>query len=152
MGSGWLARFLFLSGMERVFSKWETHPCPSQEGIIPYRAGMVERARKLRKESTKTEVILWEFLKKKKLGFDFDRQKPLLGFIVDFYCKSLRLAIEIDGASHNDKCEYDLERELAIKRYGVHFLRFTANEIEHDLENVLQTIKTTLLKIPSWEG
>jgi very-short-patch-repair endonuclease len=75
--------------------------------MIPYRKGLKERAKELRSQSTPAEIILWNYLKDKQLGVDFDRQKPMLGFIVDFYCKSLRLAIEVDGSSHDGKKDYD---------------------------------------------
>ena len=53
---------------------------------------------------TPREVSLWQWLKKKQLlGYDFDRQRPIDQFIVDFYCKALKLATEIDGASHEGK-------------------------------------------------
>ena len=114
---------------------------PSLEGMIPYREGLVERAKQLRKNSTYTEVLLWKAICRKRLGIDFVRQKPLLGFIVDFYCKDLRLAIEIDEASHDDKYEYDLERETLIKQYGVSFLRFSTQEILNNLNTVLTKIR-----------
>ena len=79
--------------------------------IIPYKPHLKELARKLRKESTLTEIMLWQQFKGKKLrGFDFDRQKPIDNFIVDYYCKDLRLAIEIDGESHYGNEEADAKR------------------------------------------
>ena len=117
---------------------------PSQEGIIPYRRGLVTWARELRKSSTPTEIVLWQRLKNKQLGVDFDRQRPLLGFIVDFYCKKLRLAIEIDGASHKYKQAYDRDRENLIRQHGVTFLRFTTAEIENNITQVLHQIQRWL--------
>ena len=70
--------------------------------IIPYNKNLKVLARKLRKEMTFGEVLLWNELKGDKLwGFDFDRQRCIDNYIVDFYCKDLMLAIEIDGMSHN---------------------------------------------------
>jgi very-short-patch-repair endonuclease len=72
--------------------------------IIPYNPKLKARARELRKNMTPGEQRLWQFLRGKQvLGFDFDRQRPIDQFIVDFYCKKLRLAIEIDGASHDSE-------------------------------------------------
>lgn len=69
--------------------------------IIPYNPKLKEFARKLRNESTFTEIMVWNYLKKKQMrGYDFDRQRPIDNYIVDFYCKNLQLAIEIDGESH----------------------------------------------------
>ena len=77
--------------------------------IIPYKPYLKKLARQLRLNSTLSEVLLWNELKQKKMhGYDFDRQKPIDDFIVDFYCKRLKLAIEIDGESHDHKFEEDM--------------------------------------------
>ena len=69
--------------------------------IIPYNPKLKAFARNLRNDSTYTEILLWNYLKGKQMrGFDFDRQRPIDNFIVDFYCKDLQLAIEVDGESH----------------------------------------------------
>ena len=112
--------------------------------MIPYREGLKERAKQLRLNSTKAEIMLWKKLKDKQLGVDFDRQKPLLGFIVDFYCKTHRLAIELDGSSHEGKELYDRERENVIKKYEVTFLRFTNDQIYLDINYVLKTIRFSI--------
>ena len=72
--------------------------------IIPYNPILKELAKKLRQNMTFTEVKLWNELKNgKMLGYDFDRQRPIGNFIVDFYCKDLLLALEIDGITHRDE-------------------------------------------------
>ena len=69
--------------------------------IIPYNPNLKALARKLRKDMTFGEVLLWNELKNDQLwGFDFDRQRCIDNYIVDFYCKDLMLAIEVDGMSH----------------------------------------------------
>ena len=109
--------------------------------IIPYKPYLKELARKLRQNSTLAEVLLWNELKGKKLaGYDFDRQKPLDNFIVNFYCKELQLAIEIDGSSHDYSHEQDLARQKRLETLGVHFLRFQDAEVKQDMPNVLRTI------------
>ncbi|MGI9542140.1 MAG: endonuclease domain-containing protein, partial [Cyclobacteriaceae bacterium] len=68
--------------------------------IIPYNPKLKAIAKMLRKNMTLSEVLLWNELKQKQmLGHDFDRQRPINIFVVDFYCKDLRLAIEVDGDS-----------------------------------------------------
>ena len=90
---------------------------------------------------TLAEVLLWDELKQKKMhGYDFDRQKPIDNFIVDFYCKPLKLAIEIDGDSHYYQFDEDQDRQKRLEELGVHFLRFTDEEVKHDMNNVLRTI------------
>ncbi len=66
-----------------------------------YNKALKQFARQLRKHSTLAEIILWnEVLKDRKLGYKFLRQRPVLDFIGDFYCKDLKLFIELDGATH----------------------------------------------------
>lgn len=89
------------------------------------------------------EVLLWDELKQKKvLGMDFDRQRPMLNYIVDFYCKDLMLAIEIDGDSHDFKFEQDKLRQSELEKEGVTFLRFEDIEVKHNMNNVLRTIES----------
>lgn len=65
--------------------------------IIPYNQRLVSLTKKLRQDMTLSEVLLWNEIKGKQLGVRFSRQIPIDEFIVDFYCKDLMLAIEIDG-------------------------------------------------------
>ncbi len=74
-------------------------------------------------------------------GYDFDRQRPLDEYIVDFYCKELRLAIEIDGWSHALKGARDVERQRRLEGLGVWFLRFTEQEVVADLQSVADQIE-----------
>jgi len=99
---------------------------------------------------TKAEAILWRELKDKKmLGFKFRRQFGIGGYVVDFYCPSLKLAIEADGATHytDEEKEYDRKRESEISELNIKFLRFTNAEIYDDLYNVLEKIKAQITNI-----
>jgi very-short-patch-repair endonuclease len=110
--------------------------------IIPYKPYLKELAKQLRQNSTLSEVILWNELKSRQLlGYDFDRQKPLDSFIVDFYCKELQLAIEVDGDSHDYSFEEDTKRQAALEKLGIKFLRFDDREVKQELSNVLRTIE-----------
>ena len=111
--------------------------------IIPYNPKLVPLAKKLRRNMTLSEVLLWQELNKKQmLGFDFDRQKPIDEFIVDFFCKDLRLAIEIDGESHTHEkvAEKDKKRQLRLEELGVRILRFDDLEVKREMKYVLNRI------------
>lgn len=100
---------------------------------------------------TLSEVLLWNELKSKKMrGYDFDRQRPIDNYIVDFYCKDLMLAIEVDGYSHySEEAQIaDSKRQQIIESLGVAFLRFDDNEVKKDMQNVLSTIEQW---IEEWE-
>ncbi|MCL4547483.1 MAG: endonuclease domain-containing protein [Bacteroidetes bacterium] len=110
--------------------------------IIPYNHYLKETARKLRKDSTLTEIMLWHELKRRKLrGFDFDRQRPIDNYIVDFYCKDLQLAIEIDGESHYGNEDADETRQKKLESLGVRFLRFDDSEVRFKLDKVVSDIE-----------
>jgi len=96
------------------------------------------------------EVLLWNELKENKmLGFDFDRQRCIDNYIVDFYCKDLTLAIEIDGMSHNNEEAFakDEIRQQNLEELGVTFLRFSEHEIKYGMANVLRTLEGKIFEL-----
>ena len=112
--------------------------------ILPYNPKLKPLAKALRNDMTFSEILLWNELKQKKmLGYDFDRQRPIDNFIVDFYCKELMLAIEVDGISHDfeEVIDNDEIRQKKLENMGVHFLRFDDREVKKDMANVLETIE-----------
>src|SRR5690242_4698485 len=95
--------------------------------IIPYNPSLVNLARILRQSMTYSEVKLWNRLKNfQMMGYDFDRQKPILNYIVDFYCKDLLLVIEVDGITHDNEniCIKDDIHDYDLNAYGVSIIRF----------------------------
>jgi very-short-patch-repair endonuclease len=117
--------------------------------IIPYNPKLKELARKLRNESTASEIILWQHLKRKQLyGYDFHRQKPLLNYIADFYCYELNLVIELDGYSHHfeEILDKDEIKQLELEKVGLTVLRFNDSEVIKDINNVLKTIEGYILE------
>ena len=110
--------------------------------IIPYNPKLKALTRQLRNKSTTAEVKLWQYLKgKQMLGYDFDRQKPIDDYIVDFFCNELMLVIEIDGITHDQKLEDDELRQQKLESLGVRFLRFYDNDVRNNLDGVLTVIK-----------
>ena len=90
------------------------------------------------------EVLLWQQVKKKQVrGYDFDRQRPIDRYIVDFYCKDLKLAIEIDGSSHDSEeaTRRDNVRQERLESLGVNFLRFTESEVRQQMPMVITSIE-----------
>jgi len=110
---------------------------------IVYNPYLKEKARELRNNSTLGEILLWKKLKGKQCyGFDFHRQKPILNYIVDFYCSKLNLIIEIDGYSHNFKAEEDKKRDIELIGLGFTILRFSEGEVRNNLDLVLNSLST----------
>ena len=98
-------------------------------------------AKRLRREMTPAERALWRALRRNALdGLHFRRQQVIEGFIVDFYCDAVKLAIEVDGKPHEEQGEYDELREEVIARQGVRIIRIP-NEALHDIEAVIEFIK-----------
>jgi len=97
--------------------------------------------KKLRSLPTKAEYVLWQELRKEKIGYRFRRQVSIDAFIVDFYCHELKLIIEVDGPIHNEQKDYDEIREEYLKNLGYSILRFTNEEVLFYRENTIQKIK-----------
>src|SRR3989338_9165964 len=97
------------------------------------------RRKLLRRYLPESEKILWSFLQNKKFkGYKFRRQYGVGHYVIDFYCPVAKLAIEIDGSSHttHDAKLFDKIRQELIEEFGIHFLRFTNQEIKNNLTNV----------------
>lgn len=114
---------------------------PKPNKIIPYEPHLKLLARELRKNSTLSEVLLWNKIKSKVFGVEFHRQVPIRRYIIDFYCHELMLAIEIDGDSHIGKEVDDKIRQYELENDGVQFLRFSDLEIKKEMNKVLKEIE-----------
>ena len=113
---------------------------------LPYNSKLKLRARSLRKAGVFSEVVFWKFVNRKQFhSIDFDRQRVIGNYIVDFYIKALGLVIEIDGSSHNDKEDYDLKREEFLKSLSLKIFRVSDFRVKHDLENVLNELESFII-------
>jgi len=102
---------------------------------------MHERAKKLRREMTPAEKILWKELRANTLqGLHFRRQQVVHGYFPDFYCHQHELIVELDGGIHELQKEYDAEREAYLISLGFRIIRFKNEEITKNLKGVLQKI------------
>lgn len=111
---------------------------------LPYNKNLKMFSRDLRNFSTLSEVLLWNELKAGRVrGYKFNRQKPLLNYIVDFYCKKLSLVIEVDGITHTYEGAYDrdVKRQKELERIGLAFLRFDDLDVKEKMSSVLKTIE-----------
>ena len=114
--------------------------------FLPYNKNLKENSRQLRKNSTIGEIILWKHLRARgMMGYQFNRQKPIDNYIVDFYCQALNLVIEIDGKYHN----HDEERQRILESKKLNFLRFPELEVRSNIANVLWIIENY---IASYQG
>ena len=113
-----------------------------------------ELAEKMRKNPTEAEKVLWEALRANGLGVKFRQQHIIEDFIVDFYCNEYKVTVEVDGGYHNDveQMKSDEERTARLNELGYTELRFTNEEVLHDLDRVLKTIKTFCSGTPSPSG
>ncbi len=112
-------------------------------GYIPYNNALPQKAQENRKNPTPAEQKLWyEVLQNKRLHtLKFTRQKPLDGYIVDFYCAELKLAIEIDGDTHARQKQYDKDRTKNLNKHGVEVIRYTNADVLNNLEGVYQDLR-----------
>ena len=116
----------------------------------------IASAKEMRKNMTPPEMRLWNVLRRRGLnGLKFRRQHPIGPFILDFYCVSARLAVEVDGAIHTlgDNPQYDDRRDLWLERHGVTVLRIQARHVLERLDAVLTEIGHAAATAEKpWEG
>jgi very-short-patch-repair endonuclease len=104
--------------------------------------------RQLRRNATKAEQLIWPHLKEFRWkGYPVRRQYSVDSYIVDFYCPKARLAIEIDGDIHLTEYqkEYDKERDYYISTHEIEIIRFSNDQVFHDVEEVLEIIEQKIL-------
>ena len=109
-----------------------------------YNKDLKQYARNLRNNSTLAEVILWsKVLRKSQLrGYPFLRQRPIGYYIVDFFCKDLKLIIELDGEIHRFQKKKDKKREDELKELGYSIIRFGNEDILNDLVHIERTLES----------
>lgn len=103
----------------------------------------IKKIRKnLRQSMPKGEKMLWQKLRRKNLGYTFKRQYSIQRFVVDFYCAELRLAIEIDGITHEipERAKKYKEKEQLLEKLDIQLERFTSDQVAESLDNVVETI------------
>lgn len=110
-----------------------------------YNKNLCKYTKQLRNNSTVAEIVLWnEVLKARKLGYQFHRQRAILNYIADFFCKELKLVIETDGATHleDNVKRKDREKQNDLIAHGYAVLRFEDIEVVGETEKVRETIKS----------
>jgi very-short-patch-repair endonuclease len=114
---------------------------------MPANSKLKERARALRKAGNYPEVVFWQQVHKGKFyKIDFDRQRIIGNYIVDFYVKTLGLVVEIDGESHNYKEDYDEIREEYLLNLGLKIFKITNFRVLNDIENVLKELEIFIIE------
>ncbi len=91
-----------------------------------------EKRRKLRQNQTNAEELVWRYLRNKQmLGYKFKRQYSVDHFVIDFYCPELKLAVEVDGESHNnpEQKEYDVQRQKYLEEFNIKFVRIKDEDL-----------------------
>ena len=113
-----------------------------------YRNYKYERER-LKNNMTSAEIVLWEFLRNKKLGVKFRRQHIIDFYIPDFVALSIKLIIEVDGKIYLGKRREDAQRTKNLEFIGYKVIRFTNEEVENEIEKVLSKIRMEIEKLTS---
>jgi very-short-patch-repair endonuclease len=108
---------------------------------IPKNKLLKDRATELRKAGNLSEVLFWQTFKdKKKLGFDIDRQVIIGQYIVDFFIPELGLIFEIDGSSHDNKVEYDAERDAFMRDLNLEVVRISDLDVKKNINSVYELV------------
>ena len=113
---------------------------------LPYNASLKSRAKALRKAGNFSEVVFWKEVRNKSFwNIDFDRQRIIGNYIVDFYVKALGLVVEIDGEIHNFQEEYDEKRETYLNELGLKVFRISTTKMLFDTENVMKDLEQFII-------
>jgi very-short-patch-repair endonuclease len=113
---------------------------------LPQNPKLIPIAREKRKVGILAEVLFWQRVHKGCFHkIDFDRQRIISNYIVDFYVKTLGLIIEIDGSSHDEKIDYDKKRQTYFESLGLKVYRIFDSEIRKDMENVLLDLESFII-------
>jgi very-short-patch-repair endonuclease len=108
-------------------------------------SGNVGQARRLRRNQTDAERVLWFQLRGRRLeGLKFKRQVSIDRFVVDFCCAEARLIIELDGGQHATRTAADANRTKILETFGYLVLRFWNNDVLQNTEGVLEEILSTV--------
>lgn len=114
---------------------------------LPENEDLSAFARKNRKAGNLAEVIFWMQVHRKMFyGLDFDRQKVIGNYIVDFYVKRLGLVVEIDGGSLNEKTEYDSQRDQYLESLGLKVFHTTDFDVLHHVSLVLNDLSNFIIE------
>ncbi len=114
---------------------------------LPCNHKLKGKARALRKAGNFPEVVFWKHVHKGKFWkIDFDRQRIIGNYIVDFYVKALGLIVEIDGNSHDHKEEYDSIREMFLISLGLRLFKISDFRVLNDLENVMKELEEFIIQ------
>ena len=123
--------------------------------IISYNPNLKALAKELRQNMTFSEVVLWNELKNgQMMGYDFDRQRPIGNYIVDFYSKDISLVIEVDGITHEEEHvkKNDIIRQQELESLHVSLLRFNALLVLNKIEAVVREISEWILNYEKING
>ena len=114
---------------------------------LPYNESLKDRARQLRRTATLSEMLFWMSVNKKKFhGIDFDRQKIIGNYIVDFYIESFGLVIEIDGGIHKYQEDYDENRTAYLESSGLKVYRIGDESVRFSMRNVLVNLTDYIIE------
>ena len=116
------------------------HNLPANKELLGY-------ARNNRKACNLAEVAFWIQVNKKKFhGLDFDRQKVIGNYIVDFFVKKLGLVVEIDGGSHNEKADYDTQRDKYLEGLGLKVFHTTDFDVLQHVNIMLEDLRKFIVE------
>lgn len=120
---------------------------PKKIDSLPKNKDLLSKARALRKAGVLSEVLFWKQVRNKTFhGLDFDRQRIIGNYIVDFYIKYLGIVIEIDGSSHDHKEVYDQKRQNELENLNLLVYRIPDARVKNDLANVMSELEDFIIQ------
>jgi very-short-patch-repair endonuclease len=108
----------------------------------PYDPILKQYSRQNRISGNPAEVRIWKLIltNHEIMPYKWTRQKPVLNYILDFYCAELKMAIEVDGASHTEKVAYDTMRTQLLSEYSIKVIRYIHNDVLFNIEGIYEDL------------
>ena len=114
---------------------------------LPYNPKLIPLTREKRKAGILSEVLFWKMVRNRSFHrIDFDRQRIIGNYILDFYVKTLGLVVEIDGKSHEQKEEYDEVRRKFLENQGLKVFCVSDTDIKRNLAQVMQDLESFIIQ------
>lgn len=99
------------------------------------------KARRFRRDMSKSQLALWQVLRDRKIGFRFKRERPLGNYVLDFFCSELQFCVEVDGEQHGLTQEADKRRDVFLQDRGIVTMRVLSIDCFEDADSVARAIR-----------
>ena len=114
--------------------------------------GQTSKARRLRREMSKSQKALWQVLRDRRIGYRFKRERPVANYVLDFFCSDVRLCVEVDGEQHDLRQREDAVRDQFLLERGIITVRVRSIDCFMDPRAVGEMIRAKCDELATGKG